>query len=110
MKQVDFLDANLNMKTREYKPFKKENSETQYVHKDSNHWSKTIESIEKGVNIRLNKLSSNQKVFEEEIPDYQRALQKSGHSGDSLKWNPEINNNIKKKKVRRRKVTTRQIR
>ena len=104
MKQVDFLDANLNMKTREYKPFKKENSVTQYVHKDSNHWSKTIESIEKGVNVRLNKLSSNQKVFEEEIPSYREALQKSGHSGDSLKWNPEINNNIKKKRVRRRKV------
>ena len=43
MKQVDFLDANLNMKTRE---FKKENSEMQYVRKDSNHWSKTIEGIE----------------------------------------------------------------
>ena len=73
---VDILDVNLDLKTGLYKPYKKPNQSPLYVHSLSNHPKKVLENIPLAVNQRLNRISSNDIVFDEAAPDFQKALTK----------------------------------
>ena len=59
LRQVDFLDANFNLDNSVYKPFRKPNDNSCYVHVQSNHPHNTIKRLPKMVNQRLFSLSSN---------------------------------------------------
>ena len=78
MKIVDHLDVTFNLKDGTYKPYTKPNNEITYVHKDSNHPPSTIRQIPLSIEPGLSTLLFNEKLFQEAVPSYQKALQNSG--------------------------------
>ena len=79
LKIVDFLDVTLNLTDSTYKPYHKPNDEICYIHKESNHPPSITKQLPISIETRLSKLSSNEKVFNESVPIYQEALDKSGY-------------------------------
>ena len=76
LKIVDFLDVTLNLTDSIYKPYHKPNDEICYIHKESNQ----PPSITKQLPISIERrLSLNEKVFNELVPIYQKAFDKSGY-------------------------------
>ena len=59
-----------------------------YVHRQSNHPPALLKNIPENINKRLTSISSNQKVFDEAIPPYQKALDESGYN-HKLTYNPQ---------------------
>lgn len=83
----------------------KPNDTPLYVNSQSNHPKKVLENIPLAVNERLNRISSNQSLFDAAIPPYQDALRKSGYL-HNLTYSPPVDPpTTKKKKSRSRKVT-----
>ena len=76
---VDFLDITLDLRTGNYKPYKKPNDCINYIHKESNHTPAIINNIPKGIELRLSNNSSDSRLFEEEAKRYNRALKDNGH-------------------------------
>ena len=76
---ADFLDVTLNFTHSTYKPYHKPNDENCYIHKESNHPTSITKQLPISIETRLSKLSSNEKVFNESVPIYQEALDKSGY-------------------------------
>ncbi|KAL9974417.1 hypothetical protein ACROYT_G011444 [Oculina patagonica] len=82
-----------------YKPFMKPNNKILYVHRQSNHPPALLKNIPENINKRLTSISSNQKVFDEAIPPYQKALDESGYN-HKLTYNPQP----KRNRNRQRKI------
>ena len=74
-----------------------------YVHKQSNHPPGILKNIPHAVNTRLSSISANEEVFNNAIPLYQEALEKSGYDF-KLKFSPP-DQNKKKKSKNKRKIT-----
>ena len=97
--QVDFLDVSLNIQTNKFWPFKKQNSETIYINKHSNHPNYIKSEIPRMVNKRLCEISCNEEEFNKIKNTYEEALDKSGFK-NKLKFQT-----IRpKKKNRKRKI------
>ena len=103
VKNVNFLDINLDLSTATYKPYMKPNDRPTYVHRSSNHPRGILENIPKSVNKRLSKISANEDVFNSAVPPYQEALVRSGYDF-KLKYEPQAPSQ-KKSKNRKRKIT-----
>ena len=99
MKQVNFLDINLDLTTGVYKPYKKPNDVPMYIHAESNHPPTIIKQIPKIIEKRISTLSSNKDVFEKNAPIYNEALKASGYN-TSISFNKPNT----KKRIRTRKV------
>ena len=78
MKVVNYLDVTFNLNDGTYKPYTKPNNEIKYIHKNSNHPSGVIRQIPVSIESRLSTLSFNEKIVQEAVPPYQKALQISG--------------------------------
>lgn len=103
VKNVNFLDINLDLSTNTYKPYMKPNDRPTYVHRSSNHPRGILENIPKSVNKRLSKISANEDIFNSAAPPYQEALASSGYNF-KLKFEPQAPNQ-KKARNRKRKIT-----
>ena len=79
MKVVNYLDVSFNSNNGTYKPYTKPNNEIKYIHKNSNHPPSVIRQIPLSIESRLSTLSFNEKIFQEAVPPYQKALQNSGY-------------------------------
>ena len=77
----------------------KPNNKILYVHRQSNHPPALLKNIPENINKRLTSISSNQKVFDEAIPPYQKALDESGYN-HKLTYNPQP----KRNRNRQRKI------
>ena len=77
---VDFLDVTLNLTESTNKPYLKPNDEICNIHKESNHPPSITKQLPISIEIRLSKLCSNEKVFNESVSIYQEALDKSGYN------------------------------
>ena len=75
LKIVDFLDVTLNLTDSTCKPYHKPNDEICCI----NHPPSIMKQLPISIERRLSKLSSNVKVFNESVPIYQEALDKSGY-------------------------------
>ena len=80
LKSVQCIDVNLDLTDGTFKTFRKPNSQVKYVSKESNHPPLIIKNIPEGVNTRLERVSSCKEKFDEEITDYQNALNEAGYS------------------------------
>ena len=80
LKVVDYLDVTFNLIDSSYRPFNKTNNEINYIHRQSNHPPSIIKQLPLSVERRLSKLSSNEKIFNDSIPNYQEALIKAGYN------------------------------
>ena len=75
---VNFLDVTLELSNNSYKPFIKTYQNPSYINIYSNHPKNIIKQFPKAVNLRIFKLSANQKIFKESCKRYIDALKNSG--------------------------------
>ena len=80
IKKVQFLDVLLDPDSESYRPYHKINSKLIYVARGSNHPRVVLDNIPEGINRRLSSISSNQRCFDEEKHEYQKALKDAGYS------------------------------
>ena len=97
---MNFLDITLNLNDSTYKPYNKPNSTPIYVHAQSNHPPNIIKRIPSMISERINKISSNKKIFDRAAHLYNDALQSSGYK-EKLKFNKPTK---KTKRTRSRKI------
>ena len=93
----------LDISTKLFRPFRKENDTPCYVHKESNHPPVVKKKLPDMINKRINDLSSNEEIFNEEKGLYQGALKRSGHKDYKMHYIPKTEQ-PKKKRIRSRKV------
>ena len=93
MKIVSYLDVTFNLNDGTYKPYTKPNNEIKYLHEDSNHPLSVIRQIPLSLESRLSTLSFNEKMFQEAVPPYRKALQISGHRHTFTYKRPKNDNN-----------------
>ena len=80
LKITNYLDVTLNLNDGSYKPYRKPDEETLYIHAKSNHPPNIIKQLPISVEDRLRNLSSSKEIFEEAAKHYQEALEKCGYS------------------------------
>ena len=106
MKIVNYLDVTFNLNDGTYRPYTKLNNEIKYIHKNSNHPPSVIRRIPLSIESRLSTLSFNEKIFQEAVPSYQKALQNSGYRHTLTYKRPKSHNsstsikNIKRNRKR----------
>ena len=79
LKIVDILDVTLNLTDSTEKPYHKPNDDICYIHKESNHPPSLTKQLTISIEIRLSKISLNEK-FIESVSTYRDALDKSGYN------------------------------
>lgn len=94
------MDLNSNC----FRPYKKPNSETIYMSKQSNHPYHVKKQIPSMVNNRLNRLSKNESDFNFVKKDYQNALDKSQYNHELNYSEDNKHPDVRNKKRRRRKI------
>ena len=62
-KIVNFLDVTLDLSNNSYKPFIKTDQHPSYINVNSNHPKTVIKQVPEAVNLRIRKLSANEKIF-----------------------------------------------
>ena len=77
---VEYLDIKFKILERSHRAYKKPNDQIVYVHKDSNHPKPVTKNMVNQVNKRLNLLSCNETVFNQDKHVYQDALERSGYT------------------------------
>ena len=102
MKIVDYLDVTLNLNEGTFKPFRKPDDETCYIHVESDHPPNIIKQLPISVEKRISDLSSSEDIFEQSKQYYQDALTKSGYAHE-LTYKPTPTSNSQSRK-RERKV------
>ena len=100
-KVVNFLDITLNSADGSYRPFRKKNSATEYIHKNSNHPPHIIKRIPEIVENRLNVISSDKMVFDECKDFYKECLKKSGYTQGNIEYHEKPKTAASKKNRRR---------
>ena len=76
MKIVNYLDVTLN--DGSYRPYKKSNDETNYMHVNSDHLPSVLKQLPMSIGKRLSSLSSSKEIFEETAPYYEQYLSNCG--------------------------------
>ena len=104
LKSVNFLDVTLDLSDNSYRPYHKPNSSIAYVHRLSNHPPSILKNLPIAINTRLNKLASNEALFNEAAPIYQDALNRSGHNYKLNYISENQNQAVVKKRNRNRDV------
>jgi len=103
MKTVNYLDVTLDLTNSTYRPYHKPDSETNYVHTDSNHPPSIIKQIPISIETRLSKLSSNENIFKQATPYYEEALKRAGYN-HQFNYNPNKNTASTEKRKRKRNI------
>ena len=96
-KIVNYLDVTFDLTAESFKPFRKPNDETCYIHAESNHPPNILKQIPIAVEKRISNLSSSETIFHQEKQYYQDALAKSGYTYQ-LKYNPTSANTNRQRK------------
>ncbi|GFO19392.1 inositol hexakisphosphate and diphosphoinositol-pentakisphosphate kinase 2 [Plakobranchus ocellatus] len=86
-KAVDFLDISFNLRTGTYNPYKKPNTNINYINKESNHPPSIKRNLAKAIAIRLSNNSNNAEIFHQAAEKYQEALTCSGYQ-QQLRYTP----------------------
>ena len=99
MKIVDYLDVTFDLNTGTYKPYHKPDGETNYVHVKSNHPPNIIKQIPISIQNRLSNLSANEEIFQQAIPHYSAALERSGYN-HNFEYKPTAKNRVRNNRKR----------
>ena len=62
MKTVNYLDFTLNLNDGSYRPYKKPNEETNYIHVSSDHPSSILKQLAKSIEKQLSSLSLSKEI------------------------------------------------
>ena len=74
--KTDFLDVTFDLKSATYYPYRKQNNEILYLHKQSNHPPSIIKQIPSMISKRVSDISSDSDHFNKTAPDNNTALKK----------------------------------
>ena len=99
LKVVDYLDLTFNLNDGSYRPYRKPDDETSYIHVDSDHPPIIIKQVPIAIERRLSVLSSSEQIFDEAKGHYQEALEKSGHKY-TLKYKPPVETENRRRRSR----------
>ena len=102
LKITNYLDVTLNLMDGTYRPYRKPDDETNYIHAESDHPPSILKQLPTAVERRISDLSANEQIFLQSKDHYQDALTKSGHK-HQLKYNPSNPSNANRRK-RGRKI------
>ena len=100
LKITDYLDIILNLNDGSYRPYRKSNKETNYIHINSDRPPSIIKEIPRSVENRLSILSSSKDIFQESVIYYEKCLKNSGYKTKLQYQQPKENNQNKKKRKR----------
>ena len=98
MKIVNYLDVTLNLNDGSYRPYKKPNDETNYIHVNSDHPPSILKQLPVSIEKRLSSLSSSKEIFEETAPYYEKYLSNCQYREKLNYRNPTSPNLIRKRK------------
>ena len=99
-KVEDYLDVTFNLNDGTYKPYQKPDNKITYTNVQSNHPTNIIKQLPKTIEQQLSKNSSNETIFNEAAPLYEKALSEAGYDV-KLKYKP---NKKTKQKNRKRNM------
>ena len=74
LKITNYLDITLNLNDGSYRPYRKPNEETDYIHIISDHPPSIIKEIPRSIEKRLSILSSSKDIFQESAIYYEKCL------------------------------------
>ena len=74
MKVVNYLDVTFNLEDGSYRPYRKPNDETHYIHIHSDHPTSITKQLPRSIEKRLSQLSSSKDIFYETTPYYKQCL------------------------------------
>ena len=103
MKIVNYLDVTLNLNDGSYRPYKKPNEETNYIHVNSNNPPSILKQLPMSIEKRLSSLSSSKEIFEEAAPYYEQYLSNCGYK-EKLNYRDPTSPNLITKRKRQRKI------
>ena len=103
MKIVNYLDVTLNLNDGSYRPYKKPNDETNYIHVNSDHPPSILKQLPVSIEKRLSSLSSSKEIFEEAAPYYEQCLSNCGYK-QKLNYRDPTSPNIITKRKRQRNI------
>ena len=103
MKIVNYLDVTLNLNDGSYRPYKKPNEETNYIHVNSDHPPSILKQLPKSIEKRLSSLSSSKEIFEETVPYYEQQLSNCGYK-EKLNYRDPTPQNLITKRKRQRNI------
>ena len=83
MKIVNYLDVTLNLNDGSYRPYKKPNDETNYIHVNSDHPPSILRQLPMSIEKRLSSLSSSKEIFEETAPYYEQCTSQTADTKKS---------------------------
>ena len=86
-KGVEFLDVTFNFKDGTYKPYQKPDNNISDINEQSNHPPNITKQLPKSIEQRLSNNSSNEKIFNEAAPLYEKVLSEAGYHV-KLKYHP----------------------
>ena len=106
MEIVNYLDVTLNLNDGSYRPYKKPNEETNYIHVNSDHPPpppSILKQLPKSIEKRLSSLSSSKEIFEETAPYYEQHLSNCGYK-EKLNYRDPTPQNLITKRKRQRNI------
>ena len=74
LKVVNFLDVTFNLNDGSYRPYRKPNDETHYIHIQSDHPPSITKQLPRSIKKRLRQLSSSKDIFYKTAPYYEQRL------------------------------------
>ena len=80
LSEVNFLDVTFSLTNENFKPFRKPNSETLYINRQSNHPPSIIKQLPLMIEKRISELSHSEREFSNAKSHYEAALHKSGYN------------------------------
>ena len=102
LKIVNFLDVTFDLTTGKYKPYNKLGNIPLYINVKPNHPPNIIKNLDDSISCRIDKLSSDNNVFENS-KDIYNALFNSGFK-QKIKFDPNFGNNNSQNKNRKRNI------
>ena len=104
IRTVSFLDPTFDLMNNTYKPYRKPNDEPLDINKHSNHPPRVLRQLAKSISKRISEISSNEEIFKQSVPIYEKALKDSGFNEKFVnnKENTTSNEHDEKKKLKRK--------
>ena len=102
-KVIDYLHITFDLEDGPYKPYHKPDNKITYINVQSYHPPNIIKQLPKTIEQRLSKTFSNETIFNETIPRYEKVLSE-GCYDVKLKRNPNKETKQNKKKNRKRNI------
>ena len=88
-KVVNYLDVTFNLDDSTYRPYHKPDNNIQYINTQSNHPPNIIKQLPKTIEKRLSEHSSNEDIFNNAKPVYEKALKDAGYT-TTLTYTPPV--------------------